>query len=359
MILQLLLSVASATSPLTCDNINSQIAALPPAGGEVVLGPGTYSCKAPIIINRDNVSLRGAGSSKTILRVDDGLALPVVVLGEPKTTRRRSKQGLRFYPIKSTRNLAVSGLTINGNRHTHSNQKEHECYDFKKQMSTFCGEDPGYMIRNNGITIRAAHSVVIEDVVTHGHLSGGIVLEKISSDILIDGFKSYDNFFDGFAGYETRNCTVRNFELNGNGYSGISVDIDFQGNIFEDGRIFDNGDNGVFSAQVGHNIYRRLEIANNSTFGFYFDGSRQKLADGTSTLIPNSCDGNAIIDTQISGGKAGVYVNHICQNILLESVSILHPTLNCTSYFPGSLILEKGLTCAAETAAQLLSGEPQ
>lgn len=346
MLLHLLLNLAIASPSHSCESINASIAALPATGGQVVLEEGVYTCAEPIIINRDNIEVRGAGSGKTILRVDNGYALPVIVLGEPKTTRRSSRWGMRFYPIKSTHNLRVSGITIDGNRHSHAQQAEHECYDFKNKTSTYCGNDPGYFIRNNGITIRGAHNVVIEDVVTHGHLSGGIVLEKISSQIVIDGFKSYDNFFDGFAGYETRNCVVKNFELSGNGYSGISVDIDFQGNIFEDGIISDNLDNGVFSAQVGNNIYRRLEITKNKTFGFYFDGSRTKQADGTSVMVPNSCDGNLIQDTLISGGVAGINVNHICQNIVLDTVDILHPTKNCTWYMAGSLVVEKNTTCS-------------
>lgn len=336
---------AFANTPLDCSAIAKAIDGLPKSGGQVVLTEGVYSCSTPVVLNRDNISIVGAGSERTILRIDDGLAFPVIVLGEPKTKMRGSKWGLRHYPITATKNLQVSGLTIDGNRHSHNNQKGHECYDFKTMSSTACGTDGGFLVRNNGITIRGAHNVVITDVITHGHLSGGIVLEKISSNILIDGFKSYDNFFDGFAGYETRNCTVRNFELTDNGYSGISVDLDFQGNIFENGRVSNNLDNGIFSAQVGNNIYRNLEVRDNATFGFYFDGSRVKNQDGSSTLIPNTCDDNSILSSVIAGGKAGVYVNHACKNLLLSAVSIQNPELNCTSYYAGSEIVEKDMTC--------------
>src|ERR1700744_1151725 len=51
-----------------------------PKGGEVDLCPGTYIIHQPIILQRDNQILRGAGDS-TILFLADNANCPVIVLG--------------------------------------------------------------------------------------------------------------------------------------------------------------------------------------------------------------------------------------------------------------------------------------
>lgn len=323
--------------PGDCRTVQTAISQLPPQGGVVQLGPGEYVCDHPIVINRDNIVLQGMGSKKTHVRSGDGLAMPVIVIGEPETYDN--------YPIRATYNITLQAMTVAGSLYTHTDPFNNECYDFVYMQSTACANGDAHLVRNNGITVRAAHNILIFDVETYAHLSGGIVLEKKSSHVLIDGFKSYDNYFDGFAGYETFDCTVRNFELRNNQYSGISVDIAFEGNIFEDGIVADNLDNGIFSAQVGKNIYRNLSVRNNKKFGFYFDGSHQKLPNGTSVFVPNTCDNNKIQNTTISGGISGVYVNHTCQNMILENLTIIQSNKNCVSYYPGSLVHEINMTC--------------
>jgi hypothetical protein len=339
MISQLLLTLILNT-PLaqkSCLEIQQMIDQLSEGGGVITLEAATYLCDSPIVISRDNIRLVGMGPRDTIIKSVDGKAMPVVLIGDPETKD--------LYPIKQVWNVEISNLSVIGSWSTHLDPENNECYDFQNLASTACSHGEGHLVRNNGITVRGAHDILISNVETSNHLSGGIVLEKISSKIVIDGFWSFNNYFDGFAGYETTDSLIRNFELSHNQYSGISVDLSFEGNIFENGAVFENQDNGVFSAQVGRNIYRQMKVINNKKYGFYFEGSRRKEKNGEVTLIPNSCDENYIERTQISGGEVGIYINHACENLKFKNLEIENTTEECISYFPGSSAELQNVVC--------------
>ena len=75
----------------TCEAIQKTIDKLPAIGGEVIIPAGKYTCSTPIILDRDNIIVRGEGAA-TLLRVADGANIPVFVMGQathpPKITRR-------------------------------------------------------------------------------------------------------------------------------------------------------------------------------------------------------------------------------------------------------------------------------
>lgn len=99
-----------------CDEraINAAIAALPPAGGKVELGPGTFDiCRGDsplggILIDRSNVDLGGAGPA-TLLRLADGQNTNVIrILGA------------------GTRNVRIHDIACDGNRGKNDAANEEE-----------------------------------------------------------------------------------------------------------------------------------------------------------------------------------------------------------------------------------------
>jgi len=327
--------------PQSCHKINEAVAALPPAGGTVKLAAGDFICDSPIIVSRDNVSIVGAGSTKTFIRASKGKAIPVFIIGTVFNSLQPDLKAGIPYPNYITRNVSLSGVSINGAYLPETPPGHLECWDPKTDTSQNCGKDVGYFIRNNSLTVRRTHHVRVSDIQANSSFSGGIVLEKLNLDIIIDGFSATMNAFDGFAGYETNSSLFKNFIVFENRYSGISVDCDFNGNIFEDGIATRNGDNGVFSADVSNNIYRRLKVIKNGNLGFYIDGMR---TDGKP--VPGTCDGNEIHDTIISGPKFGVQINFPCKGIVINNVTIEQPKLECLSLFPGLDISITGSTCS-------------
>lgn len=154
-----------------CAAIQKTINQLPAVGGEVRIPEGVYLCHKPIVIDRDNVSLRGEGAG-TLLRLADGANAPVVVMGQA-------------IPIPDTqrRHIVVSDLMIDGNRHNQSS----EC------MGGPCSE--AFPLRNNGISIRHCFDCRVERVTVHSASSGGLVTELTSRRLTIRDYTSYNNEF--------------------------------------------------------------------------------------------------------------------------------------------------------------------
>lgn len=336
--LLLISPLAMADQEMDCSSVQAAIDALPIQGGRVDLKPGEYVCDFPIVINKDNVLLNGAGSNLTLISARPGLAMPVILIGEPKV----DATGL---PLRETIGVTVQNLSVNGNMDKHPDASHNECYEYDLKQSVGC-DYASNLVRNNGITVRRARGARIYNVVTYGAVSGGIVTEKVTNDLIIDGFESFKNFYDGFAGYQTKGSVIRNINIHDNYFSGISVDLGFIGNTFDGGMVHANLDNGVFSANVGSNTYLNLNLFGNGNHGFYIDGTRRESDDdGPPVLVPGTCDGNVIIDCKIYGGRDGVYVNHICQDILLLRTHVINAELKCVYEYPGSKVIQNDVQC--------------
>lgn len=77
---------AAVTVNDECSFIRDAIAELPVViGGEVTIPAGTFTCEAPIFINRNNIKLWGAGEHKTVLQAAPGRFMPLIVIGSEET----------------------------------------------------------------------------------------------------------------------------------------------------------------------------------------------------------------------------------------------------------------------------------
>lgn len=202
---------AVVVQPGPCSVIQNAINSLPTTGGAVVLSAGIYTCTAPIIINRSNVLLRGEGPA-TLVQLAPHANTPLIIVGqainEPTLTRS---------------NIHISDLILDGNR---ANQ------DFE------CWNNDCASVRNNGISVRRAVNVIIERVTTRRARSGGVVVEKDSQRVTIRDLISFENEFDGLAGYKTENSIFSGLLLYNNCFAGLSFDLDFNNNTVSDAHIF-------------------------------------------------------------------------------------------------------------------------
>jgi hypothetical protein len=349
----LLITIASApffanASPVaagSCDAINKAIQALPPRGGTIELSSGTFICHSPVVIDKDNVTIIGAGRKETLIKAADLRPLPVVVIGSVINSAKDS-QGNPL-PDHVTKNVTLKSLTIDGNYKVDPNAKDLECYDPKTDTSLNCGTDPGSFIRNNSLTVRRAEHVRVSDIETRGAYSGGIVLEKKCVDVVMTNFSSTENYFDGFAGYETAESRFADFDVSRNQFSGISVDWGFEGNLFENGSASNNGDNGIFSQDVGRNTYSNLKLNGNKNLGIYIAGTFDGNNGGKP--IPGTCDGNKIIGLETSGPKEGILINSPCKGIVIENTKVQNPELKCLWAMDGAEISIHASTCSNAT----------
>jgi hypothetical protein len=301
--LSILFSACPAALADDCQPIREAIQALPEAGGEVLIAPGLYNCAAPIVINRSRVALRGAGRDKVTLRLADWVHAPLLIIGEPRTI---VDENGNFVAAHRVDHIEVTNLTLDGNRLNHDHRKE-------------CGEgscDGDTMsVRNNGITIRGASEILVENVTAHSTISGGMVTEKHCRNLVVRNFESYDNYFDGFAGYETVNSEFTNLNLHHNRSAGISIDIQFNNNIFRDSRLIDNGDVGIFARELHGNLFQRLSIQNSGNHGVFL-----AISHGEHTCAND----NEFNEVSINGSKrAGFRLNNACPGNRITGASNL------------------------------------
>jgi hypothetical protein len=124
-------------------------------------------------------------------------------------------------------------------------------------------------IRNNGVTIRKAANVIVENVAGHHSGSGGLVVEKHSENLLIRHFEAYGNIFDGLAGYQSENSLHEEIYLHDNLASGVSIDVSYDKAWFKRICFENNYDNGIFARYSKDNAFVDGFLNNNCSFGVY------------------------------------------------------------------------------------------
>ncbi len=292
--------VVKVDAKLGCTAVQEAIRNLPTTGGTVRLGAGVFTCSKSLVIDRDDVILRGAGKRRTTLRLANATHLPLLIIGNPKTVKR----GKAYEVEHRVRNIRVSDLTVDGNLKGQNPRKE--C------GQTDCDGDPA-SVRNNAITIRGASHVTIQNVIAHSSISGGLVTEKNCDNLLVEKFESYGHFFDGFAGYQTENSVFRSMHLHDNRAAGLSIDIHFNHNKISDVRIENNGSTGIFARELSGNVFENIKSSGNVRHQVFLASSKPgdkslcasdnefknlKLSTGKSTdpafRVNDSCPGNVI-----------------------------------------------------------------
>lgn len=305
---------SEAAQPRTCEEIRQMIASLPSRGGLINLRADTYTCGAPIVIDRDNVDLRGKGPA-TVIRLADGANSPVVVIGQTLPA-----------PTVARRNIHLSDLVIDGNR-VH---QPDECWGGD------CAANP---IRNNGITLRRVEDVVIERVTVFGARSGGLVAERGCRRLTIRDFTSFDNQFDGLAAYETENSRFSGLHLYSNPFAGLSFDVDFNNNVVSDAVLAGNGKQGIFMRDSRDNLFQGLQIRDSGEDGLFL---AQVEGDPAAPASGNTFSGMVVSNST----RAGMRVNDAsCVDNLVIGSQFVGNIGGCISEVVPGLVQTVGTPC--------------
>lgn len=260
--------------------IHAALAELPTAGGRVHLGAGTFVLTRPIVLDRDNVELRGQGAA-TRLVLGAKANCPVIVIG---------REGTR--PDRLVRRVVVRGLVIDGNR----TEQDYECWGGP------CDEQGRTAIRNNGITIRGAEDVLVADVVASRARSGGIVLEKHCRRVRLERVEAFENEFDGVAAYETEDSEFTELNLHHNRSAGFSFDWRFNRNRVFDCNASHNGSQGIFMRDSIWNVFERVTLTDNGEQGLFLAETRE--------LPGTACRYNRFSRVTITGNRTqGIRIN--------------------------------------------------
>lgn len=271
--------------------INQAIAELGAEGGEIQLERGTYVCKAPVVIARNKVVLRGAGPG-TRLKLAANANCPVIVVGDIANKPRHEVSG-----------ICVADLSIDGNR----TEQRGECWNGK------CDTGELTAIRSSGLVIRRARDILVVRVSAMRCRSGGLVTEKHCRRLTVQHFEAGENEFDGLACYETEDSVFTELVLNDNKSAGISTDIRFDHNRITNSVMQRNGSHGIFMRDSHHNDFENIVIANSGRAAVFLDQVDDRKKTGSS--------GNHFTGLRVIKSKGPAFqVNaDSCKNTVLAS----------------------------------------
>lgn len=278
---------------ITGMEVQHALDSLPAAGGEVDLPAGKIEIRQPIILNRDDLVLRGSGAT-TILHLADGANCPVVILGEPVNT-----------PTRTIRHLLVTGFFIDGNR-------VHQ----QRELWRMTGE--GSQLRNNGICVQGVADSTVQDVVIARCRSGGLVTTRNIRGLTVRGLESFDNQFDGLACYQTEESLFADLNLHDNPGAGISLDLAFNNNVISNACLVAN-DLGIFMRSSRENRFMNVSIRNSHHYGVFMAHTEQRTANGWGPAPKSECAYNSFTNLiAIDCGGAAFRVNNTtCTNNII------------------------------------------
>ena len=179
----------------------------------------------PIVVSQSNQVLDFKDRK---IRLADGSNCPMIVIGS-----------LEEEPTTMLENIIIENLYLDGN-------KQGQDYEIWHNRENY--------IRNNGISIRHCRNVTIRKSTIINARSGNIVIEKGCANIIIEDCVLSGAFFDGIAGYLSKDCLIRNNTITGNHYAGLSFDIHFDGAIIQNNIIMSNT-LGVFQRDSDDNEF--------------------------------------------------------------------------------------------------------
>ena len=307
------LAVVKLSAGVTGAEIQRALDALPTSCGEVILSEGRFEVQQPIILRRDNQTLRGAGVA-TILHLADDANCPVVILGEPLNT-----------PTQTIRHLKMTGFFIDGNR-------VHQ----QRELWQLNGE--GSEIRNNGITVQNVTDSTVENVTCARCRSGGLVTTRGVRRLTVRNLAAFDNEFDGLACYQTEGCLFTELSLHDNPGAGISLDLAFNLNVVSNAVLTAN-DLGVFMRASRGNQFYNVSIRDSRHFGVFMAQTGVPTPRGWEPVPRTECAQNSFTNLAASdcGGPAFRINDDTCTNNVVISprfegnarggLSLAHPDL--------------------------------
>lgn len=209
------------------DDLQAALDALPDDGqpATLCLAAGDYPLDHLLHIGRDRTTVRGAGPT-TVLRLRDGLAQPVMVIGDYRQPQ----------PQQPIRVVAVLDLQLVGAR------SEHE----------FMPEYP--YLSNSAVVIRAGEHIRLAGLVAHDCRSACLLSERGSQDLLIEHNEVHHAAWDGISFNSTRRVRLLGNDIHDNAAAGLTTeeldDSEIRGN-----RLAGNGSQGLYLANARHNRF--------------------------------------------------------------------------------------------------------
>lgn len=208
----------------------------------VRIAAGEYVIDDTLRVLRSRVVIEGEKGAR--LRLAAGVNKPVLSVG---SQREVPDEAERIEKIR------IRNLEIDGNK--------------LKQTSELDPERP--WIRNNGIDVRMASDLEIENVLVRDCRSGGLVISWKTGDVAVRDSTFSRSHFDGVAYYDCVRVETIRCAMKLNDAAGVSADNHFDESRFVDCEIVGNGDVGVFMRASREILFSKCLIERSKSWGAF------------------------------------------------------------------------------------------
>ena len=205
------------------------------AAGEYVLDDTLRVLRSRVVIE---------GEKDALLRLADGVNKPVVSVGSQREVPDEAER---------VEKIRIRNLKIDGNK--------------LKQSSELDPDRP--WIRNNGIDVRMASDLEIENVFVSGCRSGGLVISWKTRDVSVKDSTFTGSHFDGVAYYDCVRVETVRCAMKLNDAAGVSADNHFDKSRFVDCEIVGNGDVGIFLRASREILFEKCLIERSKSWGAF------------------------------------------------------------------------------------------
>jgi parallel beta-helix repeat protein len=206
----------------------------------VCLQPGEFRLRRFLALARGGVVVRGSGD-RTVLRLDDGLQSPVVVIGDAEAR----------VPRRPTSNVTLERLRIVGGGTVGAEASVERPY-----------------LTNSAVVVRGARDVVIRNTSISACRSACILTEQDTRRILIEQNDVSGSVWDGMALNRTAQARVTANTIHDNVAAGISAEH-LEDSRIERNVIRENGTHGLYLSDSYRNTIAGNRFVENVLSGVF------------------------------------------------------------------------------------------
>jgi parallel beta-helix repeat protein len=204
------------------------------------LAPGEFPLAGPLVIERDRVTVRGAGA-RTVLRLEPGVQSPVVIVGDHR----------RQVPARPTADVALEDLRIVGGGG--AGAEHHAEYPY---------------LTNSAVVVRAGRRIHLRGLDVGACRSACILTEHDTRDVIVADSTVSGSTWDGISLNRTARARLVGNTVRDNTAAGITAEH-LEDGVIADNTIADNRSHGIYLADSYRNRIVGNRFGRNTNAGVF------------------------------------------------------------------------------------------
>lgn len=222
-------------------DLQKAIDALPATGkrATLCLAAGDYPLRGQITIDRDHLTLRGAGDA-TVLRMQAGVAQPMLVIGDAQNE----------WPDRVVADVTIEKMRLIGAA------TEHEFMPDRGWLS------------NSNIVVRRGQQIMLRKLTLTTCRSACVLTERDTRDVTLQDSRISGAVWDGVSFNRSAQIHLLDNDIGGNAAAGMTTehleDSEIRGNT-----LHDNGSHGIYLSDSLRNQFSENRIRDNHLAGVF------------------------------------------------------------------------------------------